>query len=306
MNQNRVASLIGTVLLLCPLAAAPAGAQGIVVKKKVVSPDQYQKMVAPDTRAALSGETLRNGDYVSVQRKGETNRINGVFVYEDAQKIYVRSQPQAAPTGVPLKEIEDIDRIVPANTEKAKGGSIRFATEDLSGAPPREIHVLHVYNGTTKEVRYYGPTLSAAEKQDLAALEKAANELATDQEMAQALERSLAEPAGRTDTAAARAPSGPGFAWDFYSTTNVPLPGFGFGSGLPFMLPYMMMNGGSSPTINVTLPAAAPPPSLAEQEKSLQSARERVEKDRQAYQTARNRAIFDSNGDIVAVRFADK
>jgi len=200
MNQNRVASLIGTVLLLCPLAAAPAGAQGIVVKKKVVSPDQYQKMVAPDTRAALSGETLRNGDYVSVQRKGETNRINGVFVYEDAQKIYVRSQPQAAPTGVPLKEIEDIDRIVPANTEKAKGGSIRFATEDLSGAPPREIHVLHVYNGTTKEVRYYGPTLSAAEKQDLAALEKAANQLATDQEMAQALERSLAEPAGRTDT----------------------------------------------------------------------------------------------------------
>jgi hypothetical protein len=58
-----------------------------------------------------------------------------------------------------------------------------------------------------------------------------------------------------------------------------------------------------APVDPLTPPSAKNP---AELQKSLQAARERLDRDRQAYATARSRAIFDDRGDIVAVRLDEK
>jgi hypothetical protein len=315
MKTSRVGSLVwGALLFATPLLSAQAKSEGLVVKKKVVSPDQYQKMTEPSSeRGVLSGETLSNGDFVSLRRKNVEGRLNGIFVYEDAknQRIFVRPRPHAVPVAVPTSAIEDIERIVPANTQAEKGG-IRFATEEGAAAPHREIVAQYIYNGSTREVRYYGATLSSAEKQELAALEKAAHELAQDEEAVTTMEQAItAQPTAAAEAArearlAAASANGP-FGFEYYTYNNNPT-NFG-GNFLNPVMPFFGGFGRNSVNVSVPPPPApvvAPAPSLAEMQKSLQTARERVEQDRKTYLAARSRAIFDATGDIVAVRLDEK
>ncbi len=317
MTTTRVAPLAwGALLLLTPLLSA----QGLVVKKKVVSPDQYQQLTeAATTPTALGGEGLHNGDMVSLRRKGVEGRLNGTFVYEDAKtsRIFVRPRAGEAPVPVALKDIEDVERIVPASTSGGKDG-VRFATDDGPRARHREIYMLEIYNGPVKEVRYYGPNLSPAEKQELAALQKAANELTADQETAVHLERSLNEQPTPAELMAQQyrlasmlaLASTSGFTYSNYGFNPSP---YNFGGNLFYPAVSGPYFGGTMPIINTVAapaptPAAgqAPQPSQAELMKSLKEARERVEQDRQALASLRNRAILDSDGSIVAVRLDEK
>ena len=315
MRLSLAAPAGALLLILTPLLASPAGAQGVVVKKKVVSADQYQKMTEDATRGVLSGEALHNGDLVSIRRKGQEGRLNGTFVYEDGKnnRILVRPKAGATPVAVPLKDIEEIDRIMPASTEGGKGG-VRFASDEAAAARG-EIHVLEVFNGPVKEVRYYGANLSPAEKQELAALQKAANDLAADQEAAARLERTLQEQPTPVEqayqqqrAAQAAANTQSYFAFENYNYANG---GMNFGGNYLFPSPLL----GGMPLISMSLPtppsllvppAPLPPSSQADLLKAVQSARERVDHARQAYQTARSRAITDESGSIVAVRLDEK
>jgi hypothetical protein len=325
-------------MLLTPWLGAQGG--GVVVKKKVLNPEQFQRMTeGATTQTALSGEALDNGDFVSLRRKNQEGRLNGVFVYEDTknQKIYVRPRPNEAPVAIPVKEIEDMERIVPASTQGAKGG-VRFANEDQLGARHREIQALSIYNGPNKEVRYYAPTLSNAEKQELQAMARAANDVASGQDTVASLERSMGDQPGTYEEAVSREilarqkmimalasvsapPMMPIYTYNFPYESFSYLPTYNYGGniiwggglGMPNLGAYGLGLGASFgagvqsiQSVTVAAPQPARPQDLPELQKSLQSAREKLDRDRQAYATARSRAIVDDRGDIVAVRLDEK
>jgi hypothetical protein len=199
-----------------------------------------------------------------------------------------------------VQQVNEVERLVLVNTSGA-GGGIRLAQDEGMAPPSREIIEQVIYNGTTKEVRYFAPTLSAAEKQELATLERTINELNADEAAVTALARGP-EPAREPRPEPAGA--APAYAWSSYHAANIPGGVFN-----PLLVP-IIANPPTPPasaSVNVTMPAEPKPaatstPSLAEQQQALQEARARLERSRQTYLSAQRRTVVDAEGAIVAVR----
>src|SRR4051794_17396770 len=131
MKTLRLTALIGGALLL---AAAGLPAQdnksGPAIKKREVARDKYEEMRSGGARAVASGDdALSHGDLLVIRRKGN-DTVSGVLVYQDAKnnRLLVRPRPNMAPVAVPMQDVQEIERIVPASTSGDKGG-VRFANE---------------------------------------------------------------------------------------------------------------------------------------------------------------------------------
>jgi len=330
MKTLRLTALIGGALLLAAagLPAQDNKSSGPAIKKREVARDKYEEMRSGGARAVSSGdEALSHGDLLVIRRKGN-DTVSGVLVYQDAKnnRLLVRTRPNMAPVAVPMQDVQEIERIVPASTSGDKGG-VRFANEaEARRAANYEIQTIEVFNGPVRSVSYIGKTLSAAERAQLDAMERAANRQADDAAMVETLsERALRGPE-RLDIAELvrqLTPQPPAFATAAINTNfpvNTPLfpyaapfygagyGGFGYGgsSALTTALPAILNAGSSAPASAVIQIPERTQDNTAELVKALQTARESLAKSREDYAKVSNRARFDDNGRIVAVMLDEK
>lgn len=292
MRKAPLAALACGALLLTAAVLPAQEKAGPVVKKKVVSPEEYRKLrAAAATRPAAGEEALKHGDFVALARRAG-GRLNGVVVYVDegSGRLFVRPRSGAAPVAVALKDVTEIERIVPAS----------------SSGPEAEITPLEIYNGSVRTVHFFAPTLSPGEREQLRDLESAANRLAEQQGLAEQVEDAMARSLTEDDSAAG-AQGGYG----------VP---FGYGNGYPYIayMPFyrylplslsyfpfvnyfpMYYGGGMAPQATVQRPSREE--TQANLMKQYDRLTEMLGKARQTYDTTRRRAVFDNDGRLIAVR----
>ncbi|MBI3409077.1 MAG: hypothetical protein HY040_12075 [Planctomycetes bacterium] len=128
---------------------------------------QPQKMTFEDAKKSAD---FRHGALLRVTLNDDS-KVEGTLVRVDrkATRIYLRTEPGAAPRAIAQKEIKKV--------EKATRDSIRPAGMREDAVTP-EIHQIAVFSGASRSVRYFGPNLSPEELRSLQELEDAENEFA--------------------------------------------------------------------------------------------------------------------------------
>lgn len=305
MRRAPLAALACGTLLLATAALPAQQKAGPVVKKKVVSADEYRKLrAAAEARPAAGENTLKHGDFVTLSRRAG-GRLSGVVVYAEqaSDRLFVRPRSGAAPVAVSLKDVTEIERIVPAAS---------------TGASEAEITPLEIFNGAVRTVHFFAPTLSPGEKEQLRDLESAANKLAEQQNLAELVEEQMARGLSDDETGAVtvtqRGGFGGGLPYGF---------GYGGGGGYPYMsfvpfyryLPYSLSYwpfvnyfpmyygaGGVGGQSTVVVQRPSREETQANLMKQYDRLTESLGKARQSYDSARRRAVFDDEGRLIAVR----
>ncbi len=127
-------------------------------------------------------EDFRNGKLMRVTLAGTPEKtVKGILVRVDKQKrrIFLRTEPGAAPLAVAEKDIKRIDK-----------GVIKEVSSKQDYTEP-EIRALVIMNGAKRTVSYNAPTLSPSEKSFLIRMEAAENEMARLEWLAEREERVL-------------------------------------------------------------------------------------------------------------------
>ncbi len=165
----RVALLTSPLLVLL-VALPPASAQ---IKLPVFDPDAP----AADVRNVAFEPAKERGDF----RHGallqitlnDGSKVRGTLVRADnkSKKLYVRTEPGAAPRGIAQQEIKSVEKGV-----RAPKDGVRPAGFQGEVVEP-EINRIVIYNGLQQQVRYSQQALSPGERSVLRELEEAENEL---------------------------------------------------------------------------------------------------------------------------------
>jgi hypothetical protein len=320
----------GAALLAAPALRAQEKADGPKIQKKEVKKGAYDDMRqrfnqgAGDYRLVAGNETLTHGDFVTVTRKNG-DKLTGVFVWADPKsgKMYVRPKAGQAPVGIATGDVNNIERITPAANGKGKGG-IRPAIEPEGGTGPAyEIHSMQVHNGPYTTVYFFDTSLSAAERDQLSALEKAGNDVAQKgmevEMLNKAIENNINQPPVSVVTTGGYGDYGPygplpypyyyPVAYGLYSPL---LPGLNFGGnylyyygGIPSWYYPGYFGGGGSNTTVVMQNGGDSGKSLAALRKSLNEAQTALAAAEKQYTTAARRGVYDPSGRIVAVRLEE-
>jgi hypothetical protein len=154
-------------LVLVGLALAPQAARA-QIKLPIYEEDTATLKKVVFEEASARGD-FQHGRMLRVTLNGADEKtIKGTLVRIDKQKgrIYLRTEPGAAPRAFAEKDIKRIDK-----------GVIREVgyKQDVTQA---EIQPLEIINGNKRTVAYVAPTLSPGERDQLFRLEAAQNELA--------------------------------------------------------------------------------------------------------------------------------
>jgi len=116
---------------------------------------------------------LQHGRLVELTVKGQ-GKVKGTLVRSDRDRLYVRTEPGAAPKAIAMNDIEKMDKGVQYAVSK---DNIKLTGTESEIINP-EINVLEFLNGTKRTVRYSSASLSPGERSMLLNLESAENELA--------------------------------------------------------------------------------------------------------------------------------
>ncbi len=187
MTKLRMLALAcGVTLAVAPLA--PGQDKTPPIQKKELKKDTFDELLKSYQQGATyasyrSGDQVLNtGDFVTVNTKGE-GKVTGVFVWADPKsgRLYIRTRAGLPPIGVPARDADKIERIAPASGTAPKNG-IRPAIEmdqtpAQAGQGGPEIHTMTVRNGPSTSTFFYDNSLSAAERDQLGAIEKAGGDL---------------------------------------------------------------------------------------------------------------------------------
>jgi hypothetical protein len=303
----------GVALAAGPLAQV-APAQGKSKETKKEADTGSYRFVSGD-------ETLTSGDQVSIKRKN-MDKVTGVFVYADPKSntLYVRPKSGQPPIAVPASEIDKVERIRPAGTTGGKEGVRPAIDAGEKGAPSYEIHTMTIHDGPSVRTFYYSTSLSPGEAEQLQAMERAGADVLRKRAMVDSLGAAIQDAATAPPATAVVETAGPGFGYPAYMapyayygynlTFNWPLfnaPGYGF--GLPsfgyatFAPAYYGYGGGSNSTVVVQNGGGSTGQSVAALTKALGEAEAALADAQKNYVAVSQRAIYDGNGRIVAVRF---
>jgi hypothetical protein len=248
------------------LAGSSASAQ-IKLPVFTEEPQGLKNVVFSDAGEARD---FRHGRLVRVTPVGQKEAIQGILVRTDGKsgRIYVRTEPGAPPRVFTDKEIAKIEK-----------GSIKLASHQEDVFQP-EIRPIVIMNGSRRTVNYSAPTLSPGELSILRELEASENALAKLEftasrgEIVQNLD--IAILAEHRDSQAMQNE----LLWrQIYSRFEL----------RPYPLPIRPVTANTTAVREgaSVMPVLSVPP-------------EQLSKARQAYETAQNRAIFES-GRLVAV-----
>jgi len=260
----------------------------------------------------IGGKKLKHGDVVMMNRDGKD--VKATVVYQDAKtgNLWVREKPGKAPVSVARDDI----RPVAGSAEK---GGIVPGVYVGEADPNYEIYVMEVWNGPIKSVRYISKSLSPGEQQQLAELQRAANEAADSEMRVQDLKAKITKetedptPKIESETITTQSSLNNMPVWyypvnyyyyypvNYYFSYYPPLAtpyGYGYGYGYPGA--YSPNGGGNSVTTTVKI-TPPPPPSLDDMRTALAAAETQMAKARQQYTAARSHAITDERGRIIAV-----
>jgi hypothetical protein len=303
----------GVALAAGPLAPV-APAQGKTKETKQAADTGTYRFVSGD-------ETLTSGDQVSINRKN-MGKVTGVFVYADPKSntLFVRPKSGQPPIAVPASEIDKVERIRPAGTTGGKGGVRPAIDAGEKGAPTYEIHTMTIHDGPSVRTFYYSTSLSPGEAEQLRAMEQARADVMQKRAMVDSLGAAIQDAATAPPATAVVQTAGPGYGYPAYVAPyayygynlvfNWPLfnaPGYGFGLpsfGYATLAPEYYGGGGNS-TVVVQNGGGGAGQSLAALTKALSEAEAALADARKNYDTVARRAVYDGDGRIVAVRFAE-
>jgi len=280
-------------------------------------------------RYVSGNETLTHGDEVTLTRKGEGGKVKGTFVWMDpkSNRLYIRPEAGAAPVAVAADDIDKMERVTPVANVQDKGG-VRPAINDgdPQARPNSEIHVLEIYNGTTKSVHHFGDKLSRAERERLAEIDRAAADVADKRLTIQSLSRSVQNMGTDTGTAvvqtAAAPPTLPYWAYPFYDYYAPggyatpyyypsygpyagPMYGLGYGAGYGLGYGYGGYGMGAAPSTVVVQTSGGGGASRSDLMKSLGEAQTALANAQKSYAAVQNNAVYGSGGQIIAVRMPE-
>ena len=329
----------GVTLAAGPLApVAPAQGKPPPIKTKEVKKDTFADLLrnyqqTGSYRFVSGDESLTSGQFVTITRK-DKGKVSGVFVYADpkSNKLYIRPKAGATPVAVPSNEIEHIDLTRPAGTGTTGKGGIKPAIETgEKSAPSYEIHTLTIHDGPMTRTFHYETSLSDAERNQLNALERARTDLLQKRTRVESLSEMIDNAATAPPVTIAQ--GGPGVALapyfapyafygyypGFYNPFQWNWPGYSsgwsnYGYEIPALAYYPAYGGfgtyggyggaGGGSTVVVTNPGSTGQ-NVAELTKALKEAQTALNDAEKAYVAANQRAIFDNDGRIVAVRLAE-
>jgi len=310
-------------LALAPWASAPGKTPPI--QKKEAAKQSFDDLLKSHQqgngsyRFVSGDETLTSGDAVSITRKGADKRVTGTFVYSDSKtgKLYIRPRAGERPVGIPAGDVDKIERVTPAVGTPEKGG-IRPAIEQGEKPAQRyEIHTMTVQNGPYRTTFFYDMSLSGAERDQLSAMEKAGNDIVQKGTTIESLRTAMQNAATDTGTSVVQT-AAPAYgqyipAYPYYYPVEyynlyyylyypmVPFapygatfPGYGYGYG-----------GGGGNTTVVIRDSGSNAQSIAALTKSLNEAQTALADAQKNYLAATQRAVYDPNGRIVAVRLEE-
>jgi hypothetical protein len=328
-----VALAAGTIVA----AQEKSGNESPPVQKKEASAQPAKGSGGGMYQFVSGDKTLTHGDEVTVTRKGG-GTVKGTFVWMDpkANRLYIRPKAGATPVAV---SADDIGGLTFAANVPDKGG-VKTAINNGSRPGPRpEIHSMEIFNGTTRSVSYSGPTLSRAERDRLAEIDRAAADVAEKEMLVQSLGREIQNP--RTDanvSVVQVAPQGPATLpywaypfYDYYPQGGYPTPwyypvygayafgpagygwgygwgGYGWGNTGWAGMGYGWGNapyGGVAPSSTVVVQAPANNAGKADLMKSLGEARTALSQAQKHYAAVRENAVYGPGGRIIAVRLPE-
>jgi hypothetical protein len=119
----------------------------------------------------VASQDLRHGQVLEVTTKG--SKVRGTLVRADADRLYLRTQPGAAPTAVARQDAE-IRKEVRYTVSK---DDIKVVGTESDVIEP-EIQSFEIINGGKRIVTYTGQALSSGERSMLLNLQNAENEMA--------------------------------------------------------------------------------------------------------------------------------
>jgi hypothetical protein len=330
MSKLRMFALAGTAAMAAAVLApfAPAQDKPPPIESKQVKKDTFADLLkgyqqgTGSYRFVSGDETLTSGDFVAISRKGNNERLSGVFVYADAKsgKLFIRPKAGQPPIGVLSRDVDKIERIRPAVGTPDKGG-VRPAIETGEKASAGyEIHTMTVHNGTNTTMFFYETSLSGAERDQLSAMEKAGNDLVQKGNSVESLRQALETAANTPPTTVVETSNGgngyPGYAYPYYyPVAYYNMYWVAYGGPLPATVNYPFYpasymgypgnGGGGGNTTVVVQNTGSNGQGIAELTKSLGEAQAALVEARKTYVATTNRAIVDPNGRIVAVRLEE-
>jgi len=150
---------------------APALLVGIFALPGIVGAQDGKAVRTKTDFQPVAKEDLRHGQVLEVTTKG--SKVKGTFIRADGDRLYIRTQPGAAPTAVARQDAEirkEVRYAVSKDDIKVVG------TESDVMEP--EIQTFEIVNGNKRTVSYVGRSLSSGERSMLQNLESAENEMA--------------------------------------------------------------------------------------------------------------------------------
>ncbi len=320
---------IAFAVALC-LAASTAKALPPIEKEVQQDPKVKQ--------AADVADMYQPGMPLVVTLKGN-KKLSGTLVYAKPSEDYLmlRTQPRTLPKKIMGKDIADIAKVIPASLGESKPGGVKPAIKGEELPPPGqtqytpEINTVEVYNGSVRTVRYVAPALSPKEMSLLKKLEDAENSLATAQNAAsvnqQLLQNEKQIQNARTEALKHYYKSAAQYALGFRYLPYVPAPlypAYGY-AGSPYRFGTTVFRPYSVPRVNypyasyyyrprgIGFAAFMPNPVAGEVDTSIikqavapalakEASPENVQKAEQQLADARANAIYDANGNLVAMK----
>jgi hypothetical protein len=251
-------------------------------------------------RFVSNDEVLTHGDVVTIKRKAGQDSVSGVFVRADPRsgRLFVRPQPGQAPVAVATNDIEKVDRITPTLGRPGNGGIRPAIGNDERPTPTYEIHELEVRNGPYSKFYYYDSSLSPSERQLLMAISRASADVEAKGQQVDLVSRMLHE--AIAERVAPRLPvvlAADAFPYAYPQILIVENP-------LTANPVYLVGYSAVVPT-PVVVKRWASAESLADLSKNLRDAEAAFAEARKVYETARERAIYEPAGHIIAVRLED-
>lgn len=119
----------------------------------------------------IGKEDLRHGQVIEVNSKG--SKVRGTLVRVDGDRLWIRTQPGAAPQSVARQDAEIRKEVRYAVSKD----DIKVVGTESDVIEP-EIQAFEIINGSKRTVTYVGPTLSSGERSMLLNLQNAENEMA--------------------------------------------------------------------------------------------------------------------------------
>jgi hypothetical protein len=301
MTSLRTHVLVGGVMLLTAGALAaqerPAVAQDGGQKTN-------QKQADPGVRPAFGEGGARPGEYVAVTRKDGQKMIGTlVWIDEKNNRLYLRPQPGQTPIAIARDDVNTV-------AVQPRDNGIRTASTAYTTG--YEIHSLEIFNGPNRSFHYFDRTLSPDERARLAEIEKAADDVVRKRDIVDNLNEELRNQAQYGNQSTVVSTSGNGYGYGLMPFAFMPINYYTpyayafpyYSQYFPYAYGFAAYGGGAGPQ-NTTVVVQSPSGSSAspgELLKALHTAEEQLAQARSNYTAARNLAIFDGQGRVIAVR----